>query len=91
MTGTQQEYSFIANDLVAYAHHMIANLPPFMQQFIPMDKIPAAAGAVSKKIIDDLDAFRAAHAQPLTPPVIAPTTVTTPLAAKGPKNGRRRK
>jgi hypothetical protein len=59
----------LANALVGYAHHWIAALPGYVQAFIPMDKIPAAAGALSKFCVDTIDAYNAAHKEP--PPAAA--------------------
>ncbi len=63
--ATQQEYSFVANALVALIHHSIEQLPGWEQGMIPQDKIPAAAGAAAKTAVDALDQYRAAH-PPLT-------------------------
>ncbi len=60
--ASQNEYSYVANALVAFAHKWIAQLPPFEQRFIPLDKVPAAAGATAKAAVDALDQYRAAHA-----------------------------
>jgi hypothetical protein len=82
--STQQRYSFLANALVGYAHQWIATLPGFEQSFIPMEKIPAAAGALSKFCVDTIDQYDAKN-----PPVPAPTPpapASTPL-----KRGRPRK
>lgn len=75
--ASQQEYSYVANHLVAFAHQWIRQLQPWQQGFIPMDKIPAAAGATAKEAVDALDEFRANH-----PP---------PAAAKFKRNKGRRK
>ncbi len=68
--ATQQEYSFVANALVALIHGGIEKLPGWEQGFIPMDKIPAAAGEAAKCAVDALDQYRAAH-----PPAPAPAPV----------------
>ncbi len=62
--ASQNEYSYVANALVAFAHKWIAQLPPFEQRFIPLDKVPAAAGATAKEAVDALDQYRAAHNPP---------------------------
>ncbi len=77
--ATQQEYSYVANALVAFAHKWIATLPAFEQSFIPMDKVPAAAGATAKEAVDALDQYRATHLLPIPQPAPAPTA--TPLRA----------
>jgi hypothetical protein len=64
--ATQQEYSYVANALVAFAHKWISALPSFEQSFIPMDKVPVAAGATAKEAVDALDQYRAAHPKPVT-------------------------
>lgn len=57
--GTQGDYSAVANALVAYAKSEIEQLPAFEQSLIPMQKLPAAAGAAAKVAVDTLDAYRA--------------------------------
>ncbi len=74
--ASQQEYSFVANALVAFAHKWIAALPAFEQSFIPMDKVPAAAGATAKEAVDALDQYRTAHPPPVTQPALAPAAAT---------------
>lgn len=61
MEATQQEYSFVANALVALIHQNIAKLPGWEQGFIPMDKVPEAAGAAAKCAVDALIQYRNAH------------------------------
>lgn len=76
--ATQQEYSYVANALVAFAHKWISTLPPWQQGFIPMDKVPAAAGATAKEAVDALDEYRTAHQpQPASAPVSAPLKANT--------------
>ena len=57
--ATQGDYSAVANALVAYAKSEIEQLPGFEQSLIPMQKLPAAAGAAAKVAVDTLDAYRA--------------------------------
>lgn len=75
--ATQAKYSFMANAFVAYAHQWIRTLSPIYQNFIPMDKIPAASGALAKYAVDEMEAYDAAH----TPPP-APQPVSLPAAPK---------
>ncbi len=56
--ATQAEYTAVANDLVKFFTDEIHTLPGWEQSFIPMDKVPAAAGAVAKRAVDTIDAFR---------------------------------
>ncbi len=76
--ASQQEYSFVTNALVALIHQSIALLPGWEQGFIPMDKIPEAAGQAAKTAVDALDQYRAAH-PPIPQP--APAPAATPLRA----------
>ncbi len=57
--ANQGDYSVVANALVTLIHQSIAKLPPWEQSFVPMDKIPAAAGMAAKVAVDALDAYRA--------------------------------
>ena len=57
--ATQAEYTAVANALVALITSKIQLLPSWEQGFIPVDKIPMAAGAAAKTAVDTLDAFRA--------------------------------
>lgn len=57
--ATQADYTAVANDLVKFFTDEIHTLPGWEQHFIPLDKIPMAAGAVAKRAVDTLDAFRA--------------------------------
>ncbi len=59
MSATQQDYTAVANALVRFITDEIHKLPGWEQSFIPMDKIPMAAGAMSKVAVDALDAERA--------------------------------
>lgn len=62
--ATQAEYTALANDLVVYARQLIAeNIPTWEQSFIPMEKLPTFAGAVSKHCIDFIDKYRAQQEQ----------------------------
>jgi hypothetical protein len=45
-------YTYVANGLVKFFTDEIHTLPPFEQGFIPMNKVPAAAGATAKKAVD---------------------------------------
>ncbi len=62
--ASQADYSIVANALVVLIHQSIAKLPPWEQSFIPMDKIPAAAGAAAKVAVDSLDAYRSKENTP---------------------------
>ncbi len=66
--ATQQEISYVANALVAFAHKWISTLPGYEQAFIPMDKVPAACGATAQEAVDALDQYRAAHPPPAPQP-----------------------
>ncbi len=57
--ATQGDYTVGANALMHLIYTSIAKLPDWEQGFIPKDKIPAAAGAGAKAVIDAVDAFRA--------------------------------
>ncbi len=59
MVASQAEYSAVANALVRFFTEEIHKLPGWEQNFIPMDKIPMAAGATAKAAVDALDAYRA--------------------------------
>ncbi len=73
--ATQQELSYVANALVAFAHKWISTLPGYEQAFIPMDKVPAAAGATAQVAVDALDQYRAIH-PPVTQSAPALTAAT---------------
>jgi hypothetical protein len=45
-------YTFVANGLVKFFTDEIHTLSGFQQGFIPMDKVPAAAGATAKHAVD---------------------------------------
>lgn len=64
--ANQGDYSVVANALVSLIHQSIAKLPAWEQGFIPMDKIPAAAGAAAKVAVDALDHYRASNPPVLT-------------------------
>jgi hypothetical protein len=74
--ASQADYTAGANALMHLIYTSIAKLPDWEQNFIPKDKIPAAAGAGAKAVIDAVDAYRAA--QP-------------PLSAARPNKRRRKK
>jgi hypothetical protein len=57
------DYTAVANALVTFFTDEIHTLPEFDQGFIPMDKVPAAAGATAKVAVDALDAYRATRNQ----------------------------
>lgn len=57
--ANQAEYSAVANALVKFFTDEVHTLPGWEQQWIPMDRIPEAAGATAKVAVDALDAFRA--------------------------------
>ncbi len=57
--ASQADYSAVANALVVLIHQSIAKLPPWEQGFIPMSRVPEAAGAAAKVAVDALDQFRA--------------------------------
>ncbi len=59
MSATQQDYTAVANALAKFMTDEVHKLPGWEQSFIPMDKIPMAAGAMSKVAVDALDAERA--------------------------------
>lgn len=61
--ATPAEYTAVANDLVKLFTDEVHLLPGFEQSFIPMDKIPEAAGTVAKRAVDTLDAYRAQEKQ----------------------------
>ncbi len=58
--ATQQEYTAVANALLALMKREEAKLPEWEQAWIPQDKLPAAAGACAKVAVDALDAYRSA-------------------------------
>jgi hypothetical protein len=57
--ATPADYTAVANALARFFTDEIHQLPGWEQGFIPMDKVPAAAGATAKVAVDALDAFRA--------------------------------
>src|SRR6266566_750472 len=57
--ASQGDYTAGANALMHLIYVNIAKLPPFEQNFIPKDKIPAASGAGAKAVIDAVDAYDA--------------------------------
>jgi hypothetical protein len=57
--ATQEEYTVVANALVALITNKIQLLPSWEQGFVPVDKIPMAAGAAAKVAVDTLDTYRA--------------------------------
>jgi hypothetical protein len=50
-------YTAVANALVKFFTDEIHTLPQFEQGFIPMDKVPVAAGATAKVAVDAYEAF----------------------------------
>ncbi len=56
--ATQAEYSAVANALVRFFIQEENKLPEWERNFIPQDKIPAAAGACAKVAVDALDQYR---------------------------------
>jgi hypothetical protein len=50
-------YTAVANVLVKFFTDEIHTLPEFEQGFIPMDKVPAAAGATAKVAVDAYEAY----------------------------------
>ncbi len=60
--ASQGDYTIGANALMHLIYVSIAKLPDWEQGFIPKDKIPAAAGAGAKAVIDAVDEYRALHA-----------------------------
>jgi hypothetical protein len=62
--ASQGDYSVVANIYVALMHKYLAQVPPWEQSFIPIDKIPEAAGVLAKAGVDGLDAYRATEKTP---------------------------
>jgi hypothetical protein len=62
--ATQGDYTAVANALVAFAMQNIRLLPTWEQNFIPLDKLPAAAGAAAKVAVDTLDDYRSTEEKP---------------------------
>jgi hypothetical protein len=62
--ATQADYTAVANALVKFFTDQVHRLPEPWQGFIPMEKIPTAAGATAKVAVDALDAFRAQEKTP---------------------------
>ncbi len=56
--ATPADYTAVANALVKFFTEEVHKLPDWEEGFIPMDKIPMAAGATAKVAVDALDAFR---------------------------------
>ena len=59
--ATPAAYTAVANVLVKFFTEEIHTLPQFEQGFIPMDKVPAAAGATAKVAVDAYEAYLAQH------------------------------
>lgn len=55
----QAGYTYVANGLVKFFTDEIHTLSGFQQGFIPMDKVPAAAGATAKKAVDLYESYLA--------------------------------
>jgi len=56
--ATQADYTAVANALVKFFTNEIHTLPGWEQNYIPIAKVPAAAGATAKVAVDALDAYR---------------------------------
>jgi hypothetical protein len=56
-------YTAVANALVKLFTDEIHKLPGFEQGFIPMDKVPEAAGATAKVAVDAYEAYLARKEQ----------------------------
>ncbi len=56
--ASQADYTAVANALVTFFTEEIHKLPGWEQPYIPMEKVPAAAGATAKVAVDALDKFR---------------------------------
>ncbi len=52
-------YTFVANGLVKFFTEEVHKLPDWEEGFIPMDKIPTAAGATAKVAVDLYEQFLA--------------------------------
>lgn len=61
MTAPQAKYTAVANALLAFFLQEEQQLPGWEQNFIPQDKIPAAAGACAKVAVDAADAYDKAN------------------------------
>ena len=59
IVATPSDYTAVANALVKFFTDEVHTLPGWEQGFIPMEKIPAAAGATAKVAVDALDSYRA--------------------------------
>ncbi len=57
--ATPADYTAGANALLTYMLGEEQKLPPWIENLIPQDKLPAAAGAAAKVVIDAVDAHRA--------------------------------
>lgn len=57
--ATQQDYTAVANALVKFFNDELQLIPGWERSYIPVEKIPEAAGATAKVAVDALDAFRA--------------------------------
>ncbi len=57
--ATQGAYTAVANRLVTFFTEEIHKLPPWEESFIPLDKVPMAAGATAKVAVDAYEAFMA--------------------------------
>lgn len=71
--GTQQEYSFVANKLVAEINRAVSTLSPWQQsmilEYLTPEKTAAIAGDGAKVAVDALDQYRTVH-----PPASIPVT-----------------
>ncbi len=56
--ASPEDYTAVANALVKFFFQEENKLPEWERNFIPQDKIPAAAGACAKVAVDALDAHR---------------------------------
>ena len=56
--ATQGDYTAVANALMHLIYTSIGKLPPWEQNYIPKEKIPAAAGQAAQVAVDALDAYR---------------------------------
>lgn len=75
--GTQAEYSFVANKLVAEIHRAVGTLSPWQQsmilEYLTPEKTAAIAGDGAKIAVDALDQYRTVHPPQ---PIPAPASTT---------------
>jgi hypothetical protein len=58
--ATQPEYTAVANALVSVLQADInADVPSFFKGMVPANLAPELAGALAKKAVDTIDAYRA--------------------------------